>query len=94
MLVVAAIGAWLGIFLSGTVQAQVGPVETGMSLRPALAGETVVDARPLGTLTFDTHDAPLRLRITLENIDPERARAFLEDPRLDRPAARSSSRAT
>lgn len=82
VLVVAAIGAWLGIFLSGTVQAQVGPVETGMSLRPALAGETVVDASPLGTLTFDTHDAPLRLRITLENIDQERARAFLEDPRL------------
>ncbi len=69
VLVVAAIGAWLGIFLSGTVRAQVGPVETGMSLRPALAGETVVDASPLGTLTFDTHDAPLRLRITLENND-------------------------
>ncbi|WP_188189462.1 metallophosphoesterase family protein [Nonomuraea sp. SYSU D8015] len=82
VLVVAAAGAWLGIFLSGTVRAQVGPVETGMSLRPAWNGETVVDASPLGTLTFRTHDAPLRLRITLENIDQERAKAFFEDPRL------------
>ncbi|WP_235030944.1 metallophosphoesterase family protein [Nonomuraea solani] len=53
-----------------------------MSLRPAWNGETVVDASPLGTLTFQTHDAPLRLRITLENIDQERAKALLEDPRL------------
>ncbi|MFC5835828.1 metallophosphoesterase family protein [Nonomuraea insulae] len=82
MLLVAAAGAWLGIFLSGTVRAQVGPVETGMSLRPAWHGETVVDASPLGTLTFRTHDAPLRLRITLENIDQERAKSLLEDPRL------------
>ncbi|WP_236050402.1 metallophosphoesterase family protein [Nonomuraea cypriaca] len=82
VLLVAAAGAWLGIILSGTVRAQVGPVETGMSLRPAWNGQTVVDASPLGTLTFRTHDAPLRLRIALENIDQERARALLEDPRL------------
>ncbi|MFB4284453.1 metallophosphoesterase [Nonomuraea sp. MTCD27] len=82
MLLVAAVGAWLGIFFSGTVRSQVGPVETGMSLRPAWNGETVVDASPLGTLTFRTHDAPLRLRITLENIDQDRAKALLEDPRL------------
>lgn len=82
VLIVAAVGAWLGIFLSGTVRAQVGPVETGMSLRPAWNGETIVDASPLGTLTFRTHDAPLRLRISLENIDQERAKSIIEDPRL------------
>ncbi|GAA4102171.1 metallophosphoesterase family protein [Nonomuraea soli] len=82
VLLVAAVGAWLGIFLSGTVRAQVGPVETGMTLRPAWQGETVVDASPLGTLSFRTHSAPLRLRVTLENIDQERARMYLEDPRL------------
>ena len=82
VLFVAAVGAWLGIFLSGTETARVGPVEAGMSLRPAWTGETVVDASPLGTLTFRTHNAPLRLRITLENIDQERAKALIEDPRL------------
>ncbi|QFY13334.1 hypothetical protein GBF35_48255 [Nonomuraea phyllanthi] len=82
VLFIAAVGAWLGIVLSGTVRAPIGPVETGMSLRPAWSGETVVDASPLGTLTFETHDAPLRLRITLENIDQERAKALIQDPRL------------
>lgn len=82
VLLVAAVGAWLGIFLSGTVRAQIGPVETGMTLRPAWQGETVVDASPLGTLSFPTHSAPLRLRVTLENIDQEQARIYLEDPRL------------
>ncbi|MEU6720185.1 metallophosphoesterase [Nonomuraea sp. NPDC046802] len=53
-----------------------------MSLRPAWNGETIVDASPLGTLTFRTHDAPLRLRISLENIDQERAKALIEDPKL------------
>ncbi|MFD1933430.1 MULTISPECIES: metallophosphoesterase family protein [Nonomuraea] len=82
VLLVAAVGAWLGIILSGTVRAQVGPVETGMSLRPAWTGETVVDAHPLGTLRFRSHDAPLRLRITLENIDQDKAKALIDDPRL------------
>ncbi|MEV0586784.1 metallophosphoesterase [Nonomuraea sp. NPDC050310] len=82
VLLIAAAGAWLGIFLSGTVHAPVGPVDTGMSLRPAWRGETVVDASPLGTLSFRTHTAPLRLRVTLENIDQEQAKALLEDPRL------------
>lgn len=82
VLLVAAVGAWLGIILSGTVRADVGPVETGMSLRPAWTGETVVDAHPFGTLRFRSHDAPLLLRITLENIDQEEAKSLIEDPRL------------
>lgn len=82
VLFVAAVGAWLGIVLSGTIRAQVGPVEAGMSLRPAWSGETVVDAHPLGTLRFSSHDAPLRLNITLENIDQEQAKSLIEDPRL------------
>ncbi|MFI6324315.1 metallophosphoesterase [Nonomuraea sp. NPDC050556] len=82
VLFVAAIGAWLGIVLSGTVTANIGPVEAGLSLRPAWTGETVVDAHPLGTLRFSSHDAPLRLAITLENIDQEQAKKLIEDPRL------------
>ncbi|WP_169729395.1 metallophosphoesterase family protein [Thermoactinospora rubra] len=82
LLLVAGAGAWLGVFLSGTVRAPVGPVDTGLTLRPAWHGQTVVDASPLGTLTFRTHDAPLQLRVTLENIDQEQAKALIEDPRL------------
>ncbi|GAA3143689.1 metallophosphoesterase [Planomonospora alba] len=80
--VVAAVGVWLGMALGGPVSAAVGPVDVGMSAELAWTGETVVDAHPLGTLLFDTHDAPIRLRVTLENIDSEQAQAMLEDPRL------------
>ncbi|GII04246.1 metallophosphoesterase family protein [Planobispora takensis] len=79
---VALAGAWLGISLAGPVRAVVGPVEAGMSAELSLTGETVVDAHPLGTLKFDTHDAPIRLRATLQNINTERIKALLDDPRL------------
>ncbi|WP_326829181.1 metallophosphoesterase [Streptosporangium sp. NBC_01810] len=79
---VALAGAWLGIMLGGAVRSNVGPVELGMSAEPSWTGETVVDAHPFGTLLFDTHNAPIGLRVTLENINPERARGFLDDPRL------------
>ncbi|MGC5014988.1 metallophosphoesterase family protein [Streptosporangium sp. DT93] len=78
---VALAGAWLGIMLGGTVRANVGPVELGMAAEPSWSGETVVDAHPFGTLLFDTHNAPVGLRVTLENINPDRARGFLDDPR-------------
>ncbi|WP_326826281.1 metallophosphoesterase family protein [Streptosporangium sp. NBC_01756] len=82
VVVIAAGGAWLGIALGGTVHANVGPVEVGMTAKPSWSGETVVDAHPLGTLLFDTHNAPIGLRITLENINTDRAGVLLEDSRF------------
>ncbi|MGV9598600.1 metallophosphoesterase family protein [Streptosporangium sandarakinum] len=82
VVVIAIAGAWLGISLGGPVRTSVGPVDIGMSAAPSWSGETVVDVHPLGTLTFDTHDAPVALRVTLDNINPARAGALLEDPRL------------
>ncbi|MBB2912447.1 putative MPP superfamily phosphohydrolase [Streptosporangium becharense] len=79
---VAIAGAWLGIVLGGSIRSTVGPVELGMAAEPSWTGETVVDAHPFGTLLFDTHDAPVGLRVTLENINPDRARGFLDDPQF------------
>ncbi|GII96280.1 membrane protein [Sinosporangium siamense] len=79
---VSLMGAWLALAVGADVRTPVGPAEIGMSLQPAWTGETVVDVHPLGTLLFDTHDAPLRLRITLENIDQDQAKAMIEEPRL------------
>ncbi|MFC7646959.1 hypothetical protein ACFQX6_45280 [Streptosporangium lutulentum] len=41
-----------------------------------------MDAHPFGTLLFDTHNAPVDLRITLENINPDRAKAILMDAKF------------
>ncbi|MEV6868501.1 metallophosphoesterase [Streptosporangium subroseum] len=79
---VAVAGAWIGIMLGGAIRTNVGPVELGMRAEPSWAGETVVDAHPFGTLLFDTHNAPVNLRITLENINPDRAKAILLDARF------------
>ncbi|GLW09864.1 membrane protein [Microtetraspora sp. NBRC 13810] len=79
---VAGFGAWLGIAVSGGVRSPVGPVEVGMSVRPDWGGQTVVDVHPLGTLLFNSHDSPFRLRVTLENINQDQARSMIEDPKL------------
>jgi predicted MPP superfamily phosphohydrolase len=82
VLLVAVAGAWLGVALGGHVRTPLGPAEIGMSLHPAGGGETVVDVHPLGNLLFDTHDAPLRVRITLESISEQKIQSMIEDPRL------------
>ncbi|MEV7012264.1 metallophosphoesterase [Streptosporangium sp. NPDC051022] len=82
VVVVAVACAWLGVMLGGAVRANVGPVEIGMSAEPSWTGETVLDAHPFGTLLFDTHDAPVTLRITLENINTARVGVILENPQL------------
>ncbi|WP_283135276.1 metallophosphoesterase family protein [Rhizohabitans arisaemae] len=82
VVVVAVLGAWLGLAVSGPVQTSVGPAEIGMSLTPSWTGDTVVDVRPLGTLGFDSHDGPLALRVTIDAVHPEKAREFIDDPKL------------
>src|SRR5690606_13856032 len=37
--------------------------------------------RPLGSLGFDTHDAPIRLDITFDGVHPEKAQEILDNPR-------------
>ncbi|MEV5411358.1 metallophosphoesterase [Thermopolyspora sp. NPDC052614] len=78
---VALGGAWLGIVLGAHIQTPVGPADIGMSLRPSMSGETVVDVRPLGTLGFDTHNSPLRLDLTFDGVHPEVAQQILDNPR-------------
>ncbi|MFD0887699.1 hypothetical protein ACFQ08_24425, partial [Streptosporangium algeriense] len=82
VIAVAIASAWLGIVLGGPVRANVGPVEVGMSAEPSWTGETVLDAHPFGTLLFDTHDAPVGLRVTLQNINTTRVAMILDNPRM------------
>ncbi len=79
------IGAWLGILVAGTVNAPVGPVETHMTLAPSLTGQTDVDIAPLGSLTLNSHDAPVDVRVDVTRLNETAARAIIKDPsRLDR----------
>ncbi len=77
----AVIGGWLGMAFGAKVDTPVGPADIGMSLAPSWSGETVIDVRPLGTLSFDSHNGPLRLDLSIEAVHPEVAEEILKNPR-------------
>ncbi|WP_169981728.1 MULTISPECIES: metallophosphoesterase [unclassified Microbispora] len=77
----AVVGGWLGMAFGAKVDTPVGPADIGMSLTPSWSGETVIDVRPLGALSFDSHSGPLRLDLTIEAVHPEVAEEILKNPR-------------
>ena len=79
---VALVGGWLGLLVGGRTDTDVGPLEVGLSLTPSLTGDTVVNIPPLGTITVDSHDGPLRLIATVEAINVVDARRIFDDPRV------------
>jgi predicted MPP superfamily phosphohydrolase len=79
-IVVAVIGAWIGLLLGAHVNEQVGPFHTHLSLAPSWTGDTRVEIPPLGSLTVDSHDGPLQLRIDVVEIDSDAAREIVNNP--------------
>src|SRR6266550_998471 len=57
LVMVVIVGAWLGLLIVGNVRAQVGPMNTTMTLRPSLTGGTKINVSPLGALSLDSHHA-------------------------------------
>lgn len=80
--VVALVGGWLGLLVGGRTDADVGPLEVRLTLTPALTGDTILDIPPLGTITVDSHDGPLRLNATVRGINVVDAREIFDDPRV------------
>ncbi len=82
VVVLALVGAWLGVLLGGTERQAVGPLDTTMALRPTTHGGTTVHTPPLGQLMLDTHDAPVRLNVEVEGIDAAKARRIAANPEM------------
>ncbi|MGW4443881.1 metallophosphoesterase family protein [Streptomyces sp. NPDC004682] len=80
LVTVVLTGAWLGLLVVGNVRAPVGPMDTTMALRPSLSGGTKINVSPLGALTLDSHVAPLRLDVDVDQLDPVRAQALVDHP--------------
>lgn len=81
VLLVALLGAVLGLLLGGSAGHRVGPVDTRLSVRPALVGDTRIDVAPLGSLRLDTHDGPFGLRVTVTAVRLAAARSLFNDPK-------------
>lgn len=69
--VVAVAGALLGLLLAGSRTEHVGPLIVRASIVPSITGDSVVHVPPLGTITLDSHDGPLRLVAEVEGIDSD-----------------------
>lgn len=80
LVMVVIVGAWLGLLIVGNVRAQVGPMNTTMTLRPSLTGGTKINVSPLGALSLDSHHAPVRLDVNVDQLDPERSQALVDHP--------------
>ncbi len=77
---VALVGGGLGWALAPPAATYVGPLEVQVSLTPGLDPGTVVDLPPVGTVSFDSHDAPLVVRGRITSVDVDAAAALLDSP--------------
>ncbi|MGW9031982.1 metallophosphoesterase family protein [Streptomyces sp. NPDC055722] len=80
MIAVVLLGTWLGLLVVGNVRVPVGPMNTTMTLRPSLTGGTKINISPLGALELNSHKAPLRLDVNVDQLDPVRAQALVNHP--------------
>ena len=77
-IVIALTGALLAVLLFGRISAPIGPFDATLAFRPSGGGASVA-VPPLGELTVDVYDGPLRLDIALQRVDQQRARALAAD---------------
>ncbi|HWU06992.1 MAG TPA: metallophosphoesterase [Streptomyces sp.] len=80
LLAVVVLGAWLGLLVVGSVRVPVGPMDTTMTLRPSVSGGTKINVSPLGALELDSHHAPVRLDVDVDQLDPARSQALVKHP--------------
>ncbi len=80
LVTVVLLGAWLGLLIVGDVRVPVGPMNTTMTLRPSFTGGTKINISPLGALELDSHTAPVRLDVNVDQLDPARAQALVDHP--------------
>ncbi|WP_196218266.1 metallophosphoesterase family protein [Streptomyces blattellae] len=80
LVAVVLLGAWLGLLIVGNVRVPVGPMDTTMTLRPSLTGGTKINVSPLGALQLESHTAPVRLDVNVDQLDPARSQALVDHP--------------
>ncbi|MPZ26601.1 MAG: metallophosphoesterase [Micromonosporaceae bacterium] len=80
VLLVAVVGAALGLVVGSRTVVDVGPFNAELRLGPSVTGDTSVFIPPLGSLQLDTHEGPAHLTIQLGALDQARTQAMLADP--------------
>ena len=73
---VAALGGLLTISLLGSPRYHIGPLTVRMSLKPSLAGRTVIFLPPLGSIEASTHAAPVTINAEVVEARVEKLRSL------------------
>jgi len=84
VVVLAFIGAGIGLALAGSVTQSVGPVHAKFALRPSasMQGGTSINIPPLGSLQLKTNKGPVQLDATVTDIDSAAAQRLIDNPSL------------
>ena len=80
VLLIGIVGCWLGLLAGGNLNANVGPLNTRLSVTPSVGGGSEVSIPPLGELRVHTHAGPWRLSVEVTRIDATDARRIFNDP--------------
>jgi hypothetical protein len=73
-------GVLLGLAVAAHVRVPIGPFSATLLVRPSSDGETAVRLAPLGTIRIDTHDAPIAIVATVDELRVDEAEAIARDP--------------
>ena len=82
IVLVALLGAGIGVVLAGSVTHRVGPVEATFRLRLGVGhGGTKVNVPPLGNIVLRDHRGPLKLRVSIDQVDVAAVQQLISSPR-------------
>jgi predicted phosphodiesterase len=80
VLILAALGAGVGLWVGARAPVAIGPFDATLWVRPSLNGDTLVRLGPLGTIRVDTHDAPVAIEARVDELRVEAARTIVSNP--------------
>ena len=80
LIALGLLGGAIALLVAGRVHERIGPFDTTLSARASLHGNTRIQLAPLGSIEVDTHDAPVRLDVRVDELRTAEARRIAENP--------------
>lgn len=80
VLVVAGLGAGLGIAVAPATDARLGPFQADVRVMPSTRADLELLLPPAGRVSFDTHLSPVAVQVRMGQVDLQAARALISSP--------------
>ena len=79
IIISAIFGAVLFIYLFGSAVYDINGLAVQVALKPAVKGGTIIEIPPLGSISAATHNLPVSLQISLDNIGVDMASSLFDE---------------